>query len=263
MGVFDFFKKKVDKPKETESAILLAMPLFKNGESFELKEVVFHLKGFWDADVAEVTGDKQAAVFTIDGVQVTLSFMNFPVPPGDIESTAQYAYNWLKAVEELKDHTGHAIVSVLSGNQSAFERNQVMSKLICSVLATSKAVGVYKGSQSLLIPSEQYLSFMELIKEGSAPVPIWVYVGLRTLPGGNSGYTYGLTQFGKRELEIIDSSMSLEELYGLLMNISAYVIERNIEFEDGETIGESEEQKIKLKKGKGQFVEGEVFRLIE
>lgn len=263
MGVFDFFKRKVAKPKDPSSSILLAMPMFKEGDSFELSEVVAHLKGFWESEVSDVSGDKQSAVFSIDNVRVALAFMDIPIPWGDIESTAQYAYNWRKAEEELKDHTGHAIVTVLEGDQSAFEKNRVMSKLICSVLATSKAVGIYKGTQTLLIPRDQYLSFIDLIKEGSAPVPIWVYVGLRTLPSGNSAYTYGLNNFGKREMEIIDSSSSLEELYGLLMNISAYVIERNIEFNDGETIGETEEQKIKLKKTKGRLVEGEVFRLIE
>jgi hypothetical protein len=44
MGLFDFFKKK-EQPEETKkNNILLAMPIFNNGETFELNKVAEYLK---------------------------------------------------------------------------------------------------------------------------------------------------------------------------------------------------------------------------
>ena len=184
-----------------------------------------------------------------------------PVPWGDIEGTAEYAYNWETALEDLRDHQGHLIISIMQGTDDVVKRFRIMTRVICALLRASNAVGVYIGGQSLLIPKVDYLAEVENMSEGSYPVNLWIYFGLRQANGKNSGYTYGLKSFGKRELEVIDSERSLSEIRGFLYNIAHYLIASNVEFTDGQTCGFSESERVKISLSKGHFVDSETFKL--
>jgi hypothetical protein len=128
-------------------------------------------------------------------------------------------------------------------------------------VATTNCLGVYQGSQSLLIPREQYLDSAEALKSDKIPLDLWVYIGIRKGENGNNAYTYGLTAFDKLEIEFINAKLDLGEMHGFLGNICAYVIKSNITFKSGETLGYTAEQKIKITESKGQFVEGQTLKL--
>jgi hypothetical protein len=261
MGLFDFSKKKEVSVENQNRKVLLAKPIFNNSRSYELNKIVGHLKNFWELNITGISGDDEAAAFEINGEMVAIGFMPVPVPWGDIKGTAQYAYNWMTAEKDLKHHTGHAIVSLMSGKKSIVERFQIFSKLLCSILMTTTSVGIYQGNQSLLIPKKQYLENIEDLKEGNLPILAWIYIGLRESEKGNSAYTYGLTSFEKQEIEILNSEMGLEELHSLLANTALYVIKNNVVFKSGQTMGLTAEQKIKIISSKGKFVEGKSYKL--
>ena len=65
----------------------------------------------------------------------------------------------------------------------------------------------------------------------------------------------------KMEMEVIDSKIGLEEIHELMSNIASYVIGNNITFNNGETLGYTEAQKIKITRSKGQFVDGQSLKL--
>lgn len=201
------------------------------------------------------------AVLTIDGENVAIAFMPVSVPTGDIEGAAQYAYNWTTVFDDIKNFTGHAIVSVISGTKQTLERFKLLSKVLHSILTTSDSIGIYQGSQSLLIPKQQYIDSAVALENGGIPINLRVYLGLRKSDGGSSVYTYGLNEFGKHEMEIINSKLSLEELYDFISNICAYVIGSNVTFKNGETLGYTANQKIKITLSKGQFVDGQTLKL--
>ncbi|PIF33443.1 uncharacterized protein DUF4261 [Flavobacterium sp. 9] len=261
MGLFSFFKKEKTNLEKNENSILLAMPMFNNGERYNINDVIEKLKTFWNLTISDFTGDDNSAIFKIDGEMVALAYMPAPIPSEDIEGTAQYAYNWQTAAEDLKNHNGHAIVSIMSSQKNQKERFTILSKLLCSILSTSNAIGIYQGSQSLLISKSQYLENIDEIKQQGIPLALWIYIGIRPSEKGNSIYTYGLTEFAKQEMEVINSKLHIEELYDFISNISTYVINSNVIFKNGETLGYTENQKIKITSSKGQFIEGQTLKL--
>ncbi|MGX7667597.1 DUF4261 domain-containing protein [Flavobacterium pedocola] len=261
MGLFDLFKKKNQQKENTDNNILLAMPMFNNNETLEFNKVIDYLKNNWNSNVSNISGDNATGSFSIEGETIIIANMPAQIPWGDIQGTAQYSYNWVSAEQDLENHNSHAIVSILSSNTSEFERFKILTKVLSSILATSNAIGIYQGSQSLLIPKEQYLESAEALKSDQIPLDLWVYIGLREGEHGNSAYTYGLNAFNKLEMEFINAKLDLEEMYGFLSNISAYVINSDITFKSGETLGYTAEQKIKISKSKGQFVEGQTLKL--
>jgi len=70
-----------------------------------------------------------------------------------------------------------------------------------------------------------------------------------------------LTAFGKQEIEIINSKLSLEELYEFVANIATYVIDSDVTLKSGQTLGYTEDQKVKITSSKGVFVDGESLKL--
>ena len=93
------------------------------------------------------------------------------------------------------------------------------------------------------------------------PLPLWVYVGLVRDENGLSGYTYGLTLFGRLELEIIGTSRSHEELYNFLYNVCEGILSEGMYFHDGETLSFTSDQRLTITKSKAVYVEGDSFKI--
>lgn len=260
MGIFKKKEKPVaEEPKKSHT--LLAMPMFNNNETFELDKVIAYLKSDWDIDVRDVDGREGTVAFSMEGELVVLSTMPVQIPWGDIQGTAQYAYNWQTAEEDLKNHNSHVIVTLMSNNNAAVSRFGTLTKVLTAILATTDCIGVYQGSQSLLIPKDQYLDSAEALKSGQVPLHLWVYIGLRRGEKTNSAYSYGLTAFDKLEMEFINAPLDLKDLHAFLSHIGAYVVKSDVTFKSGETLGYTEDQKIRITQSKGKFVEGESFKL--
>jgi hypothetical protein len=261
MGLFDFFKQKEQPGKSKKGNVLLAMPMFNNGETFELNKVADYLKNNWNIFISDINGESGTVAFSIQGETVALATMPIPIPWGDIEGAAQYSYNWMTANKDLENHNSHIIVTMMSSKNSELERFKIMTIVLSSILATTNCLGVYQGAQSLLIPRQQYLDSAEVLKTNNIPLDLWIYIGLREGESGNNAYSYGLTAFDKLEMELINAKLDLDEMYSFLSNICAYVINNNVVFKSGETIGYTADQKIRITKSKGQFVEGQSLKL--
>jgi hypothetical protein len=255
------FKKKEKKEEAPKSNLLLAMPMFNNEETFDINKVTEYLLSDWGIEATNINGTSGTVSFTVEGEMVILSTVSAPIPWGDLERTAQYAYNWSTALADLENHNSHAIVTIFSSNKSDKERFAILTKVLTAILATSNCIGIYQGTQSLLIPKDQYPDSAEALKSDLVPLDLWVYIGSRRGEQGNSAYSYGLKAFGKLEMEFIDAPLDLRELHNYLSQICGYVVKSNVTFKNGETLGFTSEQKIKIVQSKGIFVEGESFKL--
>lgn len=237
------------------------MVLLRDLDSFKLDSFINDFKNNYGDKIQELTGDNSSTAFKIDGEMLVIGYMPFPIPSGDIEGSAQYAYNWRTALDDTKEHKSHLVVSVMKGEQDQIKRFKVFTQVLCSLLRTTNSIGIYKGNQSLLIPKDDYLNQAGLMSEEYLPLNLWIYFGLRTNNNGNSGYTYGLKELNKAEMEILNSSKSLEDIRAFLFNIAHYVLEYDVTFKDGQTCGLSEDEKIAISFSKGQLVEGDTVKL--
>ena len=62
-------------------------------------------------------------------------------------------------------------------------------------------------------------------------------------------------------MEVGNSSQTSENIRAFLFNIAHYVLDYNVRFQDGQTVGVSEEEKIAISFSKGLFVDGDIFKL--
>ena len=259
MRLFDKFKKKENTK---ENPLLLSMPMFNSDEAFSLDDIINDLKTYWGLDIADRTGDNEVSTFIINNETVAIGLMPAPIPESELKPICEYSYLWKNVSEEVKKHTNHAIVSVLGSNTSILERYKILTKLNASILrTTANSIGIYKGNQTLLLPKDLYLDFADFLKGDGLPISLWVYLGVINNETESSIYTYGLKEFKKTEIEILNSSLKGNDLYDFLLSIVTYIIESDITLKNGETIGFSEEQKIKITESKGTFLDGKTLKL--
>jgi hypothetical protein len=260
MGFFDLFKKK-SSTDNNKKQVLLAMPMFNNFETFDLNKLVEHLKNEWSLEIINLNGGNGTASFQLDGELVVLGTVSHQIPWEEIQATASISYNWDTAEKDLKNHNVHVIVSIMSSNKSTLERFLLLTKLLASILATTNCIGIYHGTQGLLIPKNQYLESAQNLKMNQLPIEIWVYFGILKSENCNHGYTKGLTSFGKLEMEMVNSQRDIEEIGLFLMNATNYVIANNIQFKSGQTLGYTADQKIKITQSIGHLVQGDSIKL--
>jgi hypothetical protein len=247
--------------KKTDSRIILGMIMLEDNSPFNLRLFLDDIKGTREYKVGKPSGDENAVTLAIDREMVAIGSMPMAIPMGDIEGAAKYAYNWENALEVVKEHKAHLIVTIMQGSDDMVKRYKIFTSVICSLLLTNKAIGVYMGNQTLLIPKDDYLRLAARMSEKWYPLNLWIYFGFGRDNDKNSGYTYGLKEFNKRELEIVDSAQKLEDIMAFLFNMTHYVLDYNVEFQDGQTCGLSESERIGITLSKGVFVDGETFKM--
>lgn len=246
---------------EDKSDIILGMIILDDNSSINISSFIQDYNDRYSYLIQSAEGDSESFACTISGEPVIVAQMGFPIPNEDIKGTAEYAYNWPTVLDDVEGHKDHIIVSIMTGSNDSIKRFRIFTQVICSLLRITRAIGVYKGNQSLLIPKDSYLQEAGKMSDDNLPLNLWIYFGLRKTSSGNSGYTYGLSLFNKTELEITDSSKGLRDIRLFLLNIAHYVLYFDVTFKTGQTCGFSEDEKIPITYSKGHFVEGNTFKL--
>jgi hypothetical protein len=258
MGLFSFFNK--EKKSETSKNIL-GMVLLEEPKSLDIKKVVSELREKWNLKVGDKESSNETSVLEIDGYNIAIASMEVPIPGNEIETTAEYNYFWKNGKEEATKHKGHIILSIMNAGKNPVAENKLYTKIASAVLNNSKSIGIYIGGRTLLLKKDFYQSLTAEMSDESLPLYNWIYFGLRTENGKNSMYTYGLADFNKTEIEILDTNHSKDEINEMMMNLVNYILISDVTLKDGETIGFTEEQKLKITISKGKFIDGKTIKV--
>ena len=150
-------------------------------------------------------------------------------------------------------------MAVLNREANAIEAASFFTDTVNLCSMETKALGIY--TTGTVYEPSFYNEWAGKLRNGEMPLPLWVYVGLVRDENGLSGYTYGLTLFGRLELEIIGTSRSHEELYNFLYNVCEGILSEGMYFHDGETLSFTSDQRLTITKSKAVYVEGDSFKI--
>lgn len=243
------------------SNIVLGMVLLNDVQKIDFKRIADDLKNKYGLAIISQKDNDGSGVIELKNSLIGLAVIDLPIPVGDLEYPSQMSYLWPEAKDLIPKHKAHIIVSVASQEDTKLNMYKTFTKAAGAILANTNSMGIYLGSQTLVLSKDFYLEGAESLTDEDLPLLNWIYFGHREKSGKHSGYTFGLKEFGFKEVEIIDSSHSAEEIQEMLFNISHYVIQGDVTLQDGETIGLTEDQKIKIVQSKGVLVEGTTLKL--
>ena len=213
-------------------------------------QLISDLKADWGIEIPkEDTEDEDTIVTDFDKCRIVISKFPAPVPNEEAEINAENNWMWEEAVEVTKTHKAHIVVAILGDEEDLISRGLLYTKIMATCCKQEKAIGVF--TSGVVFEPSYYMNAAEMIRDGELPIFTWVWFGLYRTENGLSTYTYGMKDFGKLELEILDADEEVGKLLSFISAIASYILQDDVEFKDGETIGLSEEDihQITLSKG--------------
>ena len=223
--------------------------LLSEGE-WDKRQFIQDMKEKWDIAVVEDADQRDdAVVFKVDDMIAAVSLMPAPIPNGEAEANAENNYLWKDAVKVAKEHRAHLMVAVLGKEENILEKGMFYTKLAAACCRQKYAVGVY--TSGVVFEPRFYESFADMMQEGELPIFNWVWFGLYRSKGGLNAYTYGMDVFGKDEMEVLNADAEPDDLRNFLASLTGFVLENNIELQDGKTIGFTAEDKHTITRSPG------------
>ncbi|WP_240768697.1 DUF4261 domain-containing protein [Olivibacter sp. XZL3] len=235
--------------------------LLKESVAASLEAIIKALENDLHAEMIEDEKLRGLTVLRIDGYQVLIAPVSDKVPGDEVRAMAGYNYFWFNAMEETAKHKGHIIVSIVNAGKNPLKENVLFSKVVGSLLTDRESFGFYMAGRTLVLEKNFYINNVNEMSKGRLPIYNWVYFGLRQRRKRQSIYTFGLTDFGMKEMEIVHSNKTFAELNAVMYNVVHYVLASNVQLKSGETLGLSRNRKLTIKESKGKFVQGITLKI--
>ena len=263
MGIFDKFKKKKmweqTKTQKEAKGIFVGFALLQDNH-WDKEQLIRDLKADWGLDVVEDGDrDENSLVFSVDRTMASVALMAAPIPDGEAELNAANNYMWPEAVETAKAHQAHLMVAVLGLDEDIFKTSCLTVKLLSSCCRQKNILGVY--SCGTVFEPQFYIAASEMMKKDSLPLLNWIWFGLYRREGGVCCYTYGMEEFGKEEMEVLDVNAQPSDVRDFLLGLVSYVLESDVVLKDGETIGFTAEDKHTITRSKGVSLPGMTLKI--
>jgi hypothetical protein len=163
-----------------------------------------------------------------------------------------------------QSHRTHALVTLIKGESDPISRRLMLMQVTAAAAGMPGVMGVYWPDATL---AHYPPVFIQMAQKLSTPdrLPLYLLVDFRVFrnPDNSFGlFTTGLRPLGHMEIEIPRMAMKPSQLREWAMNIAYYVIDPANKIKDGDTIGMSAEQKIRIRHVPSSFgVKGLVMRL--
>ena len=235
---------------EEEAAGTFCGSVLLSEDEWDKDKLISDLQVDWGIELSkEDTLDEDTIVTDIDTCRIVISKFPEPVPNEEAEINAENNWMWEDAVEVTNIHKAHIVVAILGDEEDVIVRGLLYTKIMATCCKQEKAIGVF--TSGVVFEPSYYMNAAEMIRDGELPIITWVWFGLYRTESGLSTYTYGMKAFGKLELEILDTDEDAGKLLSFISSIASYILQDDVEFKDGETIGLSKDDihQITLSKG--------------
>ena len=246
-------------------AIGIAMIMLSTDSPIRAKDVQRHLAQSWhDLPAASDIEDKDGMLsLQIGGASLIMAKMPAPIPWIDLEGPCETSILWKNSASEVKKHSIHWIVTV-NGDLDPLPLSKLLTQATAAAMAAcDRAIGVYWGNATLVIPKNIFIDFAKDVLPHGPPLQIWVdfRVG-KDSDTSSSGFTVGMKALGHMEFESQKSPEPPDELRERFLALAGYVVENGPVIRDGDTVGEDAEERIRVVYSDSSFGhDGKVMRL--
>ncbi len=264
MGLFNKHKKEKNgnigrREEKKGNGSFLGFALLSDN-SWDKAQLIRDLKDDWGLDATEDSdSDKNSLVFPVGIMMASIALMPAPIPEGEAEQNAANNYMWPEAVNITKSHKAHFMVAVLGPEPDVIKKGELFAKLLACCCKQKNILGIY--TSGTVYEPDFYKAAAEMMKEGCLPILNWIWFGLYRSEVGVCCYTYGMGQFDKDEMEVLDVNAQPSEVRNFLLDLVSYVLDNNVTLNDGETIGFSAEDKHLITRSTGISLPGITLKI--
>lgn len=181
------------------------------------------------------------------------SLMPAPIPWGDLEGPCRTTLFWQDAEQTLRNHTHHFISSLLEGPGTPLERHIWFTKFVAAVAELSDVAGIYWGGGTVVNSPEVFCGQAEVLADDDLFPPLWIDHRIWKEGRKVRFATTGLHAFGLPELEAEGEGWPPGELFEFCQNLVTYVIQRGAPIPDGDSVGRTAEEKLKIRHARSMW----------
>jgi Domain of unknown function (DUF4261) len=206
-------------------------------------------------------GEKGILLLRIAGGTAMVTLMEAPIPGQELQNVCRFAWYWREACETVNDHKAHLLVVLMGTKLSKLNSAVLQTRIVAALMEESDAVAVYWGIA--LNSRKVFLERSAEVARDRPPTELWVdyRLGLDEV-GRLSMSTDGLKEFNLMEIEAKDVTTPPQELYGLVQGMAAYLITKGPIIRDGDTVGASAKERIRVRHRPSYWRKGQrVYRL--
>ena len=240
------------KDESDHTGVFTGFVLLSKGK-WDKEQFIRDMKEKWDITVDEYDAseekDDDALVFEVGDMLAAVSLNNYPIPGGEAEVNAENNYMWPDAVKVAKKHSAHIMVAVLGKEENLLEKGKLFTKVVAACCRQKYATGIY--TSGVVFEPQFYEGFADMMQNDELPIFNWIWFGLWRDENGMNGYTYGMDVFGKDEMEVLGTDAEPGNLRDFLASLVSYVLENDVELQDGETIGFTADDKHTITRSPG------------
>lgn len=236
-------KKEATTPTKTFASFIL---LDKAELDIDLLQRL--IREDWNLTFAETSmnEDRQILVADVNRMTLAISLMPAPIPDEEAIKNARTNFRWPGAVEVAEQHQAHILVALMYKENPVEEAAKLFVKICSSCLKLPNATAI-NTLGTVFEPNFYMNAAKTALEQDELPILNLVFFGIYSEDGKTvSGYTFGMEQFEKRNMEVLNSPHDPNEVMEFLYDIVGYVLEQNVLLQDGETIGFSEEQRLPI-----------------
>jgi hypothetical protein len=187
-------------------------------------------------------------LFHLSDDLIAVAPMPAPYPWSDLKGPCETSWMWPKHISAMsvKDHRKHVLITSIGGKAVPIQRRLALTQVVAMAAELPGVMGIYWGDATL-VHYPPVFSKMGLTLKGP---PLYLWVDFRVFPNqdGSSGmFTTGMRALGQMDFEIPRIEMPPGKLREWSVNIAYYLLENGANVKDGNTIGVSAEQQIRVR----------------
>jgi hypothetical protein len=204
--------------------------------------------------VALERDDRHGIVVKVDRASVFVRLMASPLPKGQIDDLCGSAWYWKGACEVTSKHQAQAIVGISVSEMDKLDMHLLLTDAVVASMDNNAIASYWLSS----LQSRDAFVRQATPLSRDAP-PVWLWVNFRISSDVNKGFslsTSGMDRFGLREIEAKDIKRPGKDVFSLLHGMAQYLITNGPVIKDGESIGDSPKEGIKVQQGPSYWREG-------
>ncbi len=164
--------------------------------------------------------------------------------------------------KKIKRYKATVVIFASEGYADIFELAKLFVKVVYVCAKQKNVTGVIQNR--VMYDTEYYLSMAEVMKKNILPIAnlIWVHIIEGDYPDTVCAWTSGMEPLGWEEIEIDNSTKSVEEIINFIMSVVNYILSNDIDIEDGESI-EMESETFEVTHDDSRFLLGNITMQID
>ena len=191
-----------------------------------------------------------------------LSFTPAAIPTGEAEAAADNML-WPNG-NEFAAHKAHIVAAVTPSDRRPVTGAILLSHLASAALEAFEGTAVYWGSGAVTVPRKMFMDMASTAAPDHLPLALWTRFQLfAPFPDQIGLYTVGLSQFGLMELEVDACHWGSGALLEFCFDLAHYLVVSGPVIEDGNTVGGTESERIRVRHAKSSRAPSQLAYKIE